>query len=67
MKRYIEFFQEKENKNVKGILVAPDFPDKVKKYLIEHNLTPREIRWEEIFPLIQRPKDSKLEEFFKEK
>jgi RecB family endonuclease NucS len=67
LKRYIEFFQEKEKKNVKGILVAPDFPAKVQKYLARHKLFSKVIKWEEIFPLIKRPKDSKLEEFFKEK
>jgi RecB family endonuclease NucS len=67
LKRYIEFFEEKEKKTVKGILVAPDFPDKVLRYLTDHKLESLVIRWEEIFPLIKRPKDSKLEKFFKEK
>ncbi|MHA1953288.1 MAG: endonuclease NucS domain-containing protein [Candidatus Heimdallarchaeaceae archaeon] len=67
LKRYIEFFHEKEKKKVKGILVAPDFPEKVLKYLADHKLISKVIKWEEIFPLIKRQKDSKLEEFFKEK
>ena len=67
LKRYIEFFQEKEKREVKGILIAPDFPEKVQKYLDNHGLKSKVIKWEEIFPLIKRPKDTKLEEFFKEK
>ena len=67
LKRYVEYFKEKEKKNVRGILIAPDFPDNVLKYLKKHNLEIRKISWEEIFPLIKRPGKPKLEDFFAEK
>jgi RecB family endonuclease NucS len=67
LKRYIEYFKEREKKNVRGILIAPSFPDKVLKYLKEHNLEIRKISWKEIFPLIKRPEKPKLEDFFTEK
>jgi RecB family endonuclease NucS len=66
LKRYIEYFQEVEKKQVRGILVAPDFPDKVKNYLHKHRLEMKIIKWEEIFPLIKRPKITKLDEFIKD-
>ena len=64
LKRYVEYFKEKENKRVRGILIAPDFPDKVLKYLKEHDLEIRKISWEEIFPLIKRPEKPRLDDFF---
>jgi len=67
LKRYVEYFNEKEKKEVRGILIAPDFPDKVLKYLKEHNLEIRKIHWKEIFPLIKRPEKPKLDDFFTEK
>jgi len=66
LKRYIEYFKDVEKKQVRGILIAPDFPDKVKKYLEKHGLEMRTIKWEEIFPLIRRPKITKLDEFIKD-
>ncbi|MCG3215304.1 MAG: DUF91 domain-containing protein [Candidatus Heimdallarchaeota archaeon] len=67
LKRYIEYFQAKEKKDVKGILIAPDFPKKVIEYLDENKLESRIIHWETIFPIIKRPKESKLEDFFQKK
>ena len=67
LKRYVEYFKEKEKKKVRGILIAPDFPEKVLKYLKEHNLEIRKIHWKEIFPIIKRPEKPKLEDFFIEK
>jgi len=67
LKRYVEYFEDKEKKSVSGILVAPDFPDKVLKYLKEHNLTPNRIPWDEVFPTLKRPKSALLEDFFGEK
>ncbi len=67
LKRYIEYFEEKEEKDVVGVLVAPDFPEKVLQYLEEHNLISKKIPWDEIFPTLKRPKSALLEEFFGEK
>ena len=67
LKRYIEYFEDKEKKEVKGILVAPNFPDKVLKYLKENNLEAKQIPWGEVFPTIKRSKSAQLEEFFQEK
>lgn len=67
LKRYIEYFEGKENKRVRGILVAPDFPEKVLDYLEEHNLESRIIHWETIFPILKRPTESKLDDFFNKK
>ncbi len=67
LKRYIEYFQDKEQKDVIGILIAPDFPDKVQKYLDENGLIAKKISWEEIFPTINRPRSALLEDFFEEK
>ena len=67
LKRYIEYFVEKEKKAVKGILVAPNFPDKVLKYLKENNLEAKQIPWDQVFPTIKRSKSAQLEDFFQEK
>ena len=67
LKRYVEYFKDKENKIVNGILIAPDFPEKVLRYLDENNLIAKKIPWEEVFPTIKRPKSVLLEEFFEEK
>ena len=65
LKRYIEYFQKIETKNVQGILIAPDFPEKVMKYLKENKIKAVIIPWEEVFPLIKRVKNIRLEEFLK--
>jgi RecB family endonuclease NucS len=67
LKRYIEYFENKEKKDVAGILVAPDFPTKVLRYLEENELLPKKIPWEEVFPTLKRPKSALLEDFFGEK
>jgi RecB family endonuclease NucS len=67
LKRYIEYFEEKEKKDVKGILVAPDFPNKVKQYLKENDLFAKKIPWDEVFPTLKRPRSALLEDFFGEK
>jgi RecB family endonuclease NucS len=67
LKRYIEYFEEKEKKSVKGVLVAPNFPDKVLKYLDKNNLEAKQIAWDEVFPTIKRSKSAQLEDFFEEK
>jgi len=67
LKRYIEYFEEKEKKDVTGILIAPDFPQKVLTYLEENGLIAKKIPWDEVFPTIKRPKSALLEEFFGEK
>ncbi len=67
LKRYIEYFEEKEKKDVIGMLVAPDFPEKVLQYLNENDLVAKKIHWKDVFPTLQRPKSALLEEFFEEK
>lgn len=67
LKRYIEYFENTEQKKVRGILIAPEFPKKVLNYLEENGLEAKTIHWKEIFPLIKRPKNVKLEEFFEKK
>ena len=67
LKRYIEYFQDIEKKDVRGILVAPEFPKKVLRYLEEHSLEPKTIHWKEIFPVIKRPKNVKLDAFLDKK
>ncbi|MHA1398561.1 MAG: endonuclease NucS domain-containing protein [Candidatus Heimdallarchaeaceae archaeon] len=64
LKRYIEYFEEKEKSKVKGILIAPEFPKKVEAYLREHQLKAKVIHWKEIFPIIQRDKKVKIDKFF---
>jgi RecB family endonuclease NucS len=67
LKRYIEYFESTENKSVRGILVAQEFPKKVIEYLEKNNLEAKIIHWKEIFPMLKRPKSAKLEEFFNKK
>ncbi|MBA7590245.1 Endonuclease NucS [subsurface metagenome] len=64
LKRYVEYFKDTEEKNIRAIMVAPDFPKNVQEYLEKNDITIRRIPWSEIFPVIQRPKSSKLEDFF---
>lgn len=64
LKRYIEYFEDKEKKDVTGILVAPGFPNKVKQYLKENGLIAKKIPWDEVFPTLNRPKSALLEDFF---
>ncbi len=64
LKRYKQYFNEKERKEVRTILIAPSFPDKVKKYLTENKMEWKVIHWKEIFPSINRAKNAKLENFF---
>ena len=64
LKRYIEYFESTEKKVVRGILVAPEFPKKVLTYLEENNLEAKIVHWKEIFPVINRPKSAKLDDFF---
>ncbi|MBY9000526.1 MAG: DUF91 domain-containing protein [Candidatus Heimdallarchaeota archaeon] len=67
LKRYIEYFESTEKKTVRGILIAPEFPQKVLAYLEQNNLEAKIVHWKEIFPIIKRPKSAKLEDFFDKK
>lgn len=67
LKRYIEYFQEQQKKKLRGILVAPSFPNQVVKYLTQHNLEHKEVPWADIFPVLTRPKTKKLTDFFEKK
>ena len=64
LKRYIEFFEERLKKKVRGILIAPSFPENVERYLEKHKLDHISISWNEIFPIIKRVKNLSLDNFF---
>ncbi len=68
LKRYVEFFEKQRKQNIRGILVAPKFPKKVKKYLKNVKLEECAIPWQDIFPTMKRPTSiplsRNLEEFF---
>ncbi|UJG41762.1 MAG: endonuclease NucS [Candidatus Heimdallarchaeum aukensis] len=64
LKRYKDYFENIENKKIRAILVAPSFPDKVKKYLEINNLEFQEVDWKNIFPTISREKNMKIDDFF---
>ncbi|MHA1966889.1 MAG: endonuclease NucS domain-containing protein [Candidatus Hodarchaeales archaeon] len=68
LKRYVEYFQNKNIHNLRGILIATGFPKKVKQYLESVKLETCEIPWQEIFPTLKRPvsipRSRNLEEFF---
>ena len=64
LKRYVEYFKDTEEKNIRAIMVAPDFPKNVQEYLEKSGMSIKKVPWSEICPVIQRPKSSKLEDFF---
>ncbi|MFX0086712.1 MAG: endonuclease NucS domain-containing protein [Candidatus Hodarchaeota archaeon] len=68
LKRYVEFFEKQNIQNIRGILIAPAFPKKVKKYLKNAKLEECTIPWQDIFPTMKRPTSipisRNLEEFF---
>jgi len=67
LKRYVEFFEENWHKKVRGILIAPSFPENVQGYLKKHHLEYISIPWNEIFPVVSRTKTLSLDEFFNNK
>ncbi len=64
LKRYVTYFNNVEKTNVRGILVAPDFPTDVKDYLKRHGLEWQVVHWKDIFPVVKRAKNKKLTSFF---
>jgi RecB family endonuclease NucS len=68
LQRYVEFFQKQNIKHVRGILVAPAFPKRVKKYLQSTKLEKCSIPWQDIFPTMKRPtslpRSRNLDNFF---
>ncbi|MHA1304955.1 MAG: endonuclease NucS domain-containing protein [Candidatus Heimdallarchaeaceae archaeon] len=67
LKRYQEFFAKKEKRAVRAMLIAPSFPDNVKKYLLDNKLEYLEIPWKDIFPVLKRAKSASLDDFFNKK
>jgi len=64
LKRYKDYFEKIEKKKVRAMLIAPSFPDKVRKYLENNDLESKEIDWKTIFPTISREKNVKIDDFF---
>ncbi|MHA2173613.1 MAG: endonuclease NucS domain-containing protein [Candidatus Hodarchaeales archaeon] len=54
LQRYVNYFEE-INQKVRGILVASNIPERVKKYLQSNNLEGKTIPWQKIFPTLKRP------------
>ncbi|MBD3189191.1 MAG: DUF91 domain-containing protein [Candidatus Heimdallarchaeota archaeon] len=64
LKRYQEYFEEVENVEVQGILVAKKFSKKVMNILEAANLEALAIPWQEIFPANIKRKRVTIDQFF---
>ncbi|NHK30613.1 MAG: DUF91 domain-containing protein [Asgard group archaeon] len=56
LKRYVDYFNDVEKIEVKGILVAKDFSNKVMAILETNNLEAVAVNWLEIFPALANEK-----------
>ncbi|MHA2225472.1 MAG: endonuclease NucS domain-containing protein [Candidatus Hodarchaeales archaeon] len=67
LKRYKDYFQSKQSEEIRAILVATGFSNKIIKYMNSVKLEYCSIPWQEIFPTVIRPsnilKVKKLDEF----
>ncbi len=69
LERYVKDYRERMGKeSIRGILVANNFPVKIKQYLKAQGLEACKIPWQKIFPTVKRPIDlnrvQSLEDFF---
>ena len=69
LKRYLDYYENKGEKNVRGILVATKIPGKVQSYLDSYQMLEGvSVSWQDIFPTLKRPKSVKksksLDTFF---
>lgn len=64
LKRYVDYFNDVEKINVKGILVAKDFSNKVMAILETNSLEAVAVNWLEIFPALANEKPAVTMEDF---
>lgn len=69
LKRYLDYYDNKGERDVRGILVATKIPGKVQSYLDSYDyLEGISVSWQDIFPTLKRPKSVKtsksLDSFF---